>query len=63
MIDIELLKDRIIRSIGLIDVLHELLYSLQIRQHIKKEFNSVLALADCLQVELNSAYELVINEV
>lgn len=63
MIDIELIRDNIVRCIGLMDALHESLWALPVPIRHKKTFNSALAVSDCLCTELNNTYNLIRDEV
>lgn len=58
MIDLEKLSDKLLSCVGLMDALHELILALPVPKLQRKEFNSVLAVADCLSTELNNTHNL-----
>lgn len=63
MVDIEIIRDNIVRCIGLMDSLHVSLWALPVPTKHKREFNSALAVSDCLQSELDKTYNLIREEV
>lgn len=63
MINIEFIRDKIVKNIGLMTALDKMLWTVSIPQNQRVEFNAILAISDCLAEELNALYELVRGEV
>lgn len=64
MIDIEELNDKIMLIIGLANALKKTAWQLQdIPTQYRADFNSILAVVDCLEIGLNQMYGMVKAEV
>lgn len=64
MIDIDVLNDKLLLSIGLANALKKTAWHLQdIPMKYWEDFNAVLALIDCLQTVLSQAHGIIKAEV
>ncbi len=52
MINIEFIRDKIVRNIGLMTALDKILWTVSIPKNQRIEFNAILAISDCLSREL-----------
>lgn len=63
MINIEIIRDKIVRNIGLMTALDKMLWAVSIPKNQRIEFNAILAISDCLSSELHELYDIVKTEI